>query len=101
MIPDLAYLVLGKQCVADSSQQHHRDQERDEAFGRHDGGYAAGGEYRLRCDATARDAGTHHSPSSRVRGDQGELRQAMQGQVLAVSRSSTCSCQVRYELTRR
>jgi hypothetical protein len=31
-------LVLGEQCVADSGQQHHCDQERDEAFGRHDGG---------------------------------------------------------------
>lgn len=35
-----AYLVLGEQCVAYSRQQHHRDQKRDEAFGRHDGGCA-------------------------------------------------------------
>jgi hypothetical protein len=38
VISENTNLVLGEQCVTDSGQQHHCDQERDEAFGRHDGG---------------------------------------------------------------
>jgi hypothetical protein len=43
-LAEKTYLVLCEQSVADARQQHHCDQERNEAFGRHDGGVAEGDE---------------------------------------------------------
>jgi hypothetical protein len=63
--PKKAYLVLCEQSVADARQQHHCDQERDEAFGRHDGGICC--EVSWFREVTAILAGTYHSPS-RVEG---------------------------------